>query len=199
VALSDQFAHPRGFVGSLVGHFMALENRPRSQWALSLLAAAAGERILEIGFGPGTDLTHLAEAVGKRGFVGGVDVSAAMVRQAAWRNQKYIQEGRVILQQAGATDLPYPDASFQAVYAVNSAQFWPDLPRAVSEIGRVLRPGGRVVLVVQPRGAPETEGERWRDRLVKALTDGGFSDVNGALGPLLPAPGAAFGRKSKAE
>lgn len=195
--LTTQFGHPRGVLGWLVGWAMALKNGRRSRYALSLLDPSPGDRILEVGFGPGVDLKRLAQAVGPKGFVGGVDVSAGMVRMAARRNRAFVREGRVILQQAGATDLPYTDGSFGGAYSVNSAQFWPDLPRGLAEIARVLRPGGRAVVAVQPmqRGASDEDAEKWRERLVRGLIEAGFSEVVGDLGPTSPKTAAATGRK----
>jgi ubiquinone/menaquinone biosynthesis C-methylase UbiE len=188
--MSGVMAHPKGVVGWLAAEWTALTSGGLSRWALSLLDPADGERILEVGFGAGADLARLARAVGAKGFVGGVDVSALMVQSAARRSKAFIKEGRVILQQAGATDLPYTDGSFGAAYSLNSAQFWPDLPRGLAEIARVLRPGGRVVVAVRP--ATEEEVERWRERLIRGLLEAGFGEVVGETGP---GAAAGMGRK----
>jgi ubiquinone/menaquinone biosynthesis C-methylase UbiE len=174
----SQWNHPRGVLGQAAGLVMAWANGARSAWALEKLAPQNGEKILEIGFGPGVDLKRIARAVGTRGFVGGVDVSIPMLRQATRRNQRLINEGRVIVQLGNATGLPYPESTFHAVYAVGAAHLWPDLGRSASEIRRVLRARGRVVLVVPggPKGA-----EHWRDTLTEHLKGAGFSEVQGDL------------------
>src|SRR5690606_40261299 len=89
----SQFAHPRGRLGWFVGHLMAWKNGARSRWALDLLSPRPGERILEVGFGPGVDVRRLLERVGESGFVAGVDVSVEMVRQARARNRAAIAAG----------------------------------------------------------------------------------------------------------
>src|SRR5262245_11794996 len=126
-AFFRQFGHPTGPLGWLVGHLMAVKNGARSRWALGVLAPRTGERVLEIGFGPGVDVARLARAVGPAGFVGGVDVSREMVRHATARNRGEVRAERVDLREGSAVRLPFHDASFDAVYATNSAQFWPDL------------------------------------------------------------------------
>ena len=104
-----QFGHPRGSLGALVGHLMAIKNGERSRWLLGVLAPKAGERVLEVGFGPGVDLRRSSEAVGPTGFVAGVDVSEVMLRQATARNRAPIANGRMRLEQASATALPFGD------------------------------------------------------------------------------------------
>jgi ubiquinone/menaquinone biosynthesis C-methylase UbiE len=83
--------------------------------------------VLEIGFGPGFDVARLWESVGPNGRVAGPDVSREMVRHARRRNRRVVASGGVDLRRAEAVELPFDDASFDAVYATNSAQFWGDL------------------------------------------------------------------------
>jgi ubiquinone/menaquinone biosynthesis C-methylase UbiE len=194
-----QFAHPKGPLGWAVGHLMAAKNGERSRWALSLLDAQPDESILEIGFGPGVDVRRLLAAVGDRGRVDGVDVSAEMVRQARARNREAVAAGRSRLERtgAGAGALPFDSAAFDAAYATNSAQFWPDLDAGMRELRRVLRLGGRAVVVVQPmwRGATEADTERWQTRLLDAMRSAGFGTVTSATRPMRPvAATAALGR-----
>src|SRR4051794_39896963 len=132
-ALFQQFGHPSGAVGWLVGHAMAVKNGARSRGAIGLLAPEAGERICENGFGAGIDVRRLSAAVGE-GRVAGVDVSSEMVRQASARNRQAVREGRVDLRLGSASELPFESATFDAVYATNSAQFWPDLETGVREV-----------------------------------------------------------------
>jgi len=171
-----QFSKPTGTLGALVGHAMAFKNRERSEWVASLLDLKPHERVLEIGFGPGTDIARASRAAA---FVAGVDHSEAMVRQASSRNQEAIREGRVELKLGVAAQLPYPDAQFDCVFAINSAQFWKDLPKPLGEIRRVLKPGGRVLLAVQPRskGATDETARQVGFGLAKALTAAGFDDA----------------------
>lgn len=176
--IRDQLAHPRGILGPLAGWWMRLRDSRRSRWAIDQLRPRPGERILEIGYGAGSDLRRIALQVGERGLVAGVDLSAPMLRQATRRNKAFIREGRVVVQLGNVTGLPYPEQTFHAVYSVDAADFWPDLARAASEIGRVLRYRGRAVLVVERRAG---EAERWRDLLCESLRGAGFLDVTGEI------------------
>jgi ubiquinone/menaquinone biosynthesis C-methylase UbiE len=193
-----QFGHPQGMRGWLVGHLMAVKNGARSRWTLSELRAQPGERVLEVGFGPGVDVRRLLRCVGEEGHVAGVDVSAEMVRQARARNRAAARAGRADLRQGSVGALPFAELSFDAAYSVNSAFFWPDLEAGLREIRRVLRDGGRALVAVQPmwKGATETDAERWSERLASAMGEAGFAKVETLRRALRPSTAvAALGKR----
>lgn len=111
---------------------------------LALLAAQPGERVLDVGSGPGFLVASLADAVGPGGAVCGVDRSAPMNAAAreliATRPWARIDDG-------DALDLPYPDGSFDAAVSTQVYEYVADTPRALSELRRVLRPGGRALVL----------------------------------------------------
>ena len=192
-----QFMKPTGVFGTLIGHSMALRNRERSEWVASLLDLKSGERVLEIGFGPGTDIARASRAAA---FVAGVDHSDAMLRQASQRNRAAIREGRVELKLGSAAQVPYSDTQFDCVFAIKNAQFWKDLPKALGEIARVLKPGGRILLAVQPRnkGATDETARQVGAGLSKALAAAGFENVYCEFRPMRPVSTAAvLGRRAK--
>lgn len=187
-SLYEQFGHPRGVLGALVGHLMALKNQKRSRWVLETLALKSGEAVLEIGFGSGADVRRAADAVGPSGRVVGVDVSEVMVRQASRRNRAAIKAGYVTLQNGEALALAFDDNSFDAAFSVNSAQFWPDLERGFAELFRVVRENGRAVIAVQPmkRGATLEDSKRWVQKLSDAARRTSWHIEATALGPTRP-------------
>ena len=107
------------------------------------LAAKAGERILDVGCGPGFYVDELLERVGPAGSVVGIDRSPQMLELAARRTEEH---ANVELHEADATSLPVADGSFDAVVSVQVLEYVPDIARALAEVGRALRPGGRTVL-----------------------------------------------------
>ena len=145
----SQFARPRGALGWLAGAVMAVENRQRSAFAISLLHVQPADHILEIGFGPGATIPRLAELV-PRGSVTGVDSTSVMVGQARRRNAQAIQQGRVAIHHGSAASLPFADARFERALAVNSLHHWPDTAQSLREMRRVLKPGGVLVIAGQP-------------------------------------------------
>jgi ubiquinone/menaquinone biosynthesis C-methylase UbiE len=175
--LRDQFAKPTGILGTLVGHAMAIKNRDRSEWVFALLDLNSTDRVLEVGFGPGADIARASRAAA---FVAGVDHSDVMLRQASQRNRDAIRDGRVDLRLGVAGQLPFPDGEFDCVFAINSAQFWKDSVKTFTELKRVLKPAGRVLLAVQPRnkGATEETARQAGFGIAKALTTAGYADVH---------------------
>jgi arsenite methyltransferase len=107
------------------------------------VAAQPAERILDVGCGPGYYVAELAERVGPDGFVLGVDASPAMLAVAAGRCDGAENTG---FSEGDASSLPADDAGFDAVVSVQVMEYVQDVPAALAEIRRVVRPGGRVVL-----------------------------------------------------
>jgi len=181
----SQFGHPRGLVGRLALAAMAVKNGRYNQAARDALALAPGDRVLEVGCGPGVSLRKAARLVGRTGSVAGVDVSRDAVRVARHKNHWMIRRGRAQVLQAGADDLPFSDAQFTRAYAVNSFQFWPKPQEAMGELARVLVPGGRLVIVQRSAG-PDTTSDfagaqgGWEriERAVDAAKQAGFSVVD---------------------
>jgi SAM-dependent methyltransferase len=111
--------------------------------SLELLAPEAGQRVLEAGCGTGVFLPVLANAVGKTGKVIGLDLAPAFVEQAQERTQdiKWIQ-----VEEGDVYALPYPDQSFDAAHCDRVLMHLEDPTAALTEMCRVVRPGGRVVV-----------------------------------------------------
>lgn len=183
----NQLAKPTGAMGWVAGQLMAMKNGYWSTWVFSLLDLKPTDRVLEIGFGSGGDILRASQ---QASFVAGVDHSEVMFKLASRRNAQAIADGRVELHQADAARLPYPDGSFDRVYAINAAQFWKESARAMAEIARVLKPGGWVALAVQPRSKNATE-ETSRQvgvGLSKALSTAGFAEIHSEMQDMRPAP-----------
>jgi arsenite methyltransferase len=107
------------------------------------LAPATGERILDMGCGPGFYSAELLEEVGRDGSVVGVDTSTAMLGVAAKRC-----EGRpnADFREGDATALPVEDGEFDAALSVQVLEYVADPSAALRELHRALRPGGRLVV-----------------------------------------------------
>ena len=171
------FDCPRGFIGSVIGYSMAWTHGWRNPWVLSWLNVQPEDRVLGIGFGPGTEIEWVAKRA-TRGFVAGLDPSEVMLRQATRRCRRYIREGRVELRQGSMSAIPYPDRSFNKVFGINCIQFSPDLLHDLGEIQRVMKPEGIVVLAVQPlwKGAPDHTAVQIGTDLCEAMSQAGFKN-----------------------
>jgi len=111
---------------------------------LEALRLAAGESVLDIGSGPGLLAHAMAEAVGPQGRVCGIDRSEAMV---AMSRRRCVEQPWTEFERADANSLPYPDASFDAAVSTQVYEYVRDISAALAELRRVLRPGGRAVIL----------------------------------------------------
>jgi SAM-dependent methyltransferase len=144
--IARQFAHPSGLVGRFVmGPLLNLESATLNRLVLDSLAIEPDDQVLEVGFGGAALLQEIAKRV-QTGCVCGVDRSEAMVAAATARFRHRPESGRVELRQGMIEALPYPAARFTKACSVNTVYFWPSLFSGLTELARVLRPGGRLVL-----------------------------------------------------
>ncbi len=115
----------------------------RRQLVRDALGAKPGERILDVGCGPGFYAAEILEQVGPTGSVVGVDGSPQMLAAAARRCEG---SENVAFLEADATSLPIDDASFDAAVCVQVLEYVADTTAALSELHRALHVGGRVVV-----------------------------------------------------
>jgi ubiquinone/menaquinone biosynthesis C-methylase UbiE len=139
----------------------ASERRPRRR-ALRALAAARGERVLEIGVGTGRALPALVRAVGPEGRVLGIDVATGMLRIARRHLASLKLEQAVALQRGDARALPCRSEALDAVFMSFTLELFDeaDLPVVLGEAHRVLRCGGRLCVVSLVEGEPTTRRAR---------------------------------------
>jgi ubiquinone/menaquinone biosynthesis C-methylase UbiE len=132
---------------SIYEQYWARQLAPAQERLLALAALRPGERVLDVACGTGLVTFPAADAVGPTGGVFGTDISDAMVtslrESAAARGV-----GQVAAERMDAEELPLPDASFDAALCALGLMYVPDPPKALREMRRVLRPGGRAVLAV---------------------------------------------------
>ena len=146
-ALDAGFGHPRGLLGKIGGTLMALGNGEQERWAVERAALEPGQRVLEVGPGPGLGLRLAAEEVGPKGHVLGIDPSPVMRDMATARCASLVAQGVVELAEGTAERTGRDDASVDAVISVNNIMLW-ERPAGFAELARVLRPGGRLVVTV---------------------------------------------------
>ncbi|MEU4425749.1 class I SAM-dependent methyltransferase [Actinoplanes sp. NPDC024001] len=176
-----QFHRPSGTGGHVAGWIMGrrASNVARNRWAVGLLDVQPADRVIELGCGPGVALAALADRA-NRGTVVGVDHSAVMIRQARRRNRAAVRAGRVRLITTPVEDLCGVEGPFDAALAVNTVGMWPEPVERLREIARLLRTGGRIALVSQPRcpGATAATSAAAAGELAGLLTEAGFERLH---------------------
>jgi arsenite methyltransferase len=119
----------------------------RERWLtlIAMLALQPGQQILDVGCGHGEAVRYLAAQVGVQGRVVGVDSQAHLIADVRTACQEAgLTQAEAMV--ADATALPFAEGSFDAALCVNVLEAVADRERALAEIRRVLRPGGRAVI-----------------------------------------------------
>jgi ubiquinone/menaquinone biosynthesis C-methylase UbiE len=127
---------------------MSVRNWPIYETALERLAARAGDRLFEVGFGNGKLVPRLL-ALAHEAIYAGIDFSETMVAEAKAFNKALIEAGRASFRLAPVDAIPFADGSFDRAMTLNTIYFWPEPIRALAEIRRVLRPEGRFLVWVE--------------------------------------------------
>ncbi len=166
-----------GLYGLVAGLTMRFGQESRARQVVELADVSPGERVLDVGCGPGV---AVREAARRGAVVTGVDPSPVMLRLARRTTKR---ERDVTLLEGTAEGIPLGDDTVDVAVAVASAHHWDDIGRAFGELHRVLVSGGRLVIAERlvkdgatghaAHGASRSAGER----LIAHAAEAGFTDA----------------------
>lgn len=142
----QQCRRPTGEMGKEVALSMNISHRELTSWGLSKVSIDENYIILDIGCGGGKTVNELAE-IAREGKIHAIDYSPDCVDLSRQVNADYINAGKVEIEKASVSSLPFDDEKFDLVTAVETYYFWPDLINDLREILRVLKPAGNIVLI----------------------------------------------------
>jgi SAM-dependent methyltransferase len=142
----------------------------------------ADDELLDVACGSGAFLAQHATRARR---VAGIDLSDIQIDLAHRHLADRIAAGTADIVKGDASNLPWPDGSFTAAMCISAFEVFPDPEQVLSEIHRVLRPGGRVVLNMGARVPPDTQTQRlwdalwvWSENDVQRMVEhAGFSNV----------------------
>lgn len=160
--IGSQFGNPRGFVGKVCCFLMNVINQAMYKKTVSQMEVAAGEKVLDIGYGNGYLLRKLDKKQDLELF--GVDISEDMLLAATKRNKRAATANRLHLEVGDCCNLRFDDNTFAAVSSINTVYFWSDIVKGLSEIRRVMLDGASFYNVVYTK--------EWLDTL--KYTEKGF-------------------------
>ena len=175
--------HP-GFAG-LGGLMAALSfsvgRRPDADLAVRLASVGAGDRVVDIGCGPGVAMRRAA-AAGAASVIG-VDPAAVMLRVGRVSSVFRARRAHLRFVEGAAEALPLEDASATVVWSLSTVHHWRDVELGLHEVRRVLLPGGRL-LAIERRVKPGASGHAshgWTDgqaeRFAAACESAGLEEV----------------------
>lgn len=119
-------------------------HRPVGEQAIALMSIPSDARVLDVGCGSGWATRLMAEKA-RSSRVVGIDIADEMIRLARESSRSF---SNVEFQLASAERLPFRDAEFTHAFSMESLYYYADIPGALREIKRVLKPGGLFVTVV---------------------------------------------------
>jgi ubiquinone/menaquinone biosynthesis C-methylase UbiE len=164
--------------GLLGGLTMAVGRGRSVRLVADLAGVGPGDRVVDVGCGPGRFLREAAE---RGATVVGVDPSAQMRRMASRRIPGRLRAGVSVLD-GTAEHLPLEDGAATVAWAVSSFHHWTDRDAGLAELRRVLRPGGRLLIaegLARPRGWLRHHRLSWEqaERVAAQVEGAGFADV----------------------
>ena len=127
------------YLDNATGHF-----HPVKRLAQSYLRLKPGERVLDVGCGCGGDIREMAISIIPNGYAVGIDVSRSMIEEARQRSARFVAPSQFVV--ADAEALPWASAYFDACLADRIFQHLRSPARALNEMLRVIKTGGRVVV-----------------------------------------------------
>ena len=166
--LLSQSGKPRGRFGRFLVRGMNFGHSGLTRWGLTKVEIRDNATVLDIGCGGGRALERLA-SLASLGKVVGIDYSEDSVAVARKRNQRLIATGRVEVLHGSVSSMPFPDATFDCVSAVETYYFWPDIAADLAEVRRVMKPSGQMVII-----AGMYRGSRFDKRNMRLIRAGGI-------------------------
>jgi SAM-dependent methyltransferase len=143
--LARHLGNPEGEIGKAVVANLNKSNAGGYSAALAKLGVNAGDRIIEIGFGNGREIPRVLSLSADVSYFG-LDISDTMVTEATEFNADAMRQGRVSLARGTSAAIPADANAFDKALAINTIYFWSDPVADLTEIRRVLRRDGRLVL-----------------------------------------------------
>lgn len=148
--LAAQLRKPEGEMGVQTGERMNKGNKAMNLEAIAQLAVEPNDTILEIGMGNGFFVAQILDVDTSVSYAG-VDYSSTMVEEAGKLNGVYVANGQAQFAVALAEDLPFNTNTFTKAFTVNTLYFWEEPKTVLTELHRVLKPGGKLLIAIRPK------------------------------------------------
>lgn len=148
--MASQLRKPEGEEGIKTGESMNQGNKFMNLQTIDVLAPKRGDSILEIGMGNGLfagEILRRDDSIRYTGF----DYSPIMVQEAKRINAQWIAEGRADFVVGDIASLPFTKGSFNKIFTVNTIYFWKDNAAVLSQLKRVLKRDGTLIISLRPK------------------------------------------------
>lgn len=142
---------PQGEAGIEMLEGMNKRHYAVTGWALDFFEFRDNDTVLDIGCGGGETLHRLSELI-EHGKIYGVDYSELSVKLSTEKNKSDVDSGKVSVLEASVETLPFESCTFDKIITIESFYFWPDHAQNLKEVYRVLKNGGRFLIVADING-----------------------------------------------
>ncbi|SOC11106.1 methyltransferase family protein [Ureibacillus xyleni] len=144
--LIEQAKNPNGILGSVMLKIMNKAHIEMNRWALEKIKVQEDAVILDVGCGGGKTLQLLSK-LHTTAQVYGIDYSEQAVKDSIRANQAEVEVGKIHVQQASVTNIPFLESTFDIITAFQTHYFWTDMENSVKEIFRVLKKDGSFFII----------------------------------------------------
>lgn len=148
VYVMRQVRKPDRWLGRLFTRVMNASHSSLTDWGLTHVRIEHDASVLDVGCGGGRTIEKLA-ALAVDGKVYGIDYAPGSVAESRAKNADRVRAGRVRIEQASVSHIPFGAGEFDLVTAIETQYYWPDLPNDMREILRVLKPDGVLLIVAE--------------------------------------------------
>jgi len=144
----NQVRKPTKWIGRFFLWMMNMSHSSLTDWGLKHVTIEKRFTILDVGCGGGRTIDKLA-MLAAEGTIYGVDYAKGSVAASRSKNARWIKAGRVEIEEASVSRLPFPDNKFDLVTAVETQYYWPSPVTDMQEVLRVLKPGGALIVIAE--------------------------------------------------
>lgn len=185
-AIAHQLERPSGFFGKIVSKGMDRRNRKFYQKMISELDIQKGDKVYEIGYGPGLGINLMAQSH-PGCLIYGIDFSELMVSMATKRNQEFIDKGMVTLKYGDLLTAETGNERYDKIFCVNVIYFWKELNPVFTKIFSMLNNGGTFCIFMTSAQElkagrfPENFHKYSAEEVERELKKAGFQNVEYTL------------------
>jgi len=155
---------PEGFLGRVMVNGMnGGAHAKMAEWGLSGVNVDEDAHVLDVGCGGGANIARLLKRAPK-GKVSGIDYSPVSVAKSRKVNAGAIAAGRCQVHEGSAANLPFGEGEFNLVTAFETVYFWPEIEKCFAGVRRVLKEGGRFVIVNESDGSSANDA-KWESMI----------------------------------
>lgn len=162
-------------------NIMIKGNKANYERPIKDLDLKPGDKLLEIGYGPGVGINMIARACSSY-TIHGIDFSKLMYRRARKYNKQYLDDDAMVLQQGDFLNTAVVNNEYDKIYCLNVAYFWNELREPFKKVISLLKAGGTFHIYIADKEAlktaPDTVFNKYsREQVVEALKSVGYGNV----------------------